>query len=108
MIAQFEVVADGSKWEVDTENLTYKLLTDDPESGISGELVFQTFNVFSLAGRRPDTEGPGAGLCTILLTPLPVGQTLFIYLRANIEVRNFTMPHPIKEIRYEIVPTSVH
>lgn len=106
MIAQFEVVSDGSKWEIDVENLTWSQVTDDPENTPRGELVFQTANLYNLSGRTPDSPAPGAGLCSVLLIALPVGQVLWIYLRANVETKNFTMPRPIKEIRYEIIPFS--
>lgn len=104
MIAQFEVIADGSKWEVDIQKLTWKQVTDTPDTAPSGELSWQNSLVYSMAPRRPDTEGPGAGLCSFLLTPLPVEQVLEIVLRANVPTKNLTMPFPIKEIRYVILP----
>jgi hypothetical protein len=71
------------------------------ESG--GELVSMSLGAFSLKGRTPKTEGPGAGLATIGILPLPINRTMFIYLRANVPVKDFTMPDPITEIRYEVV-----
>lgn len=103
MIARFEVIADSSVWEVDVENLTWRQVSDEPDAP-AGKLSLASYGVYSMAPRRPDTPGMGAGLSTVLITPLPVGQILYLYLRANVETRNFTMPKPITSIRYEILP----
>jgi hypothetical protein len=103
MIAQFEVIADGAKVELDTEALTWKIEGADSSSILSGQLNVQARDLFGLAPRTQESAGPGAGLCTVLLTCLPVGQTLFIYLKANVPVAKFTMPQPIKEIKYQII-----
>lgn len=96
MVAQFNTL-DGTLWSVDTENMTWE------GGGDSGELTFQNNNIYHLSPRVPTTEGPGAGLCTVLVTSLPVGQILWMYLQANVPTRNFTMPKPITQIRYEII-----
>ncbi len=103
MIAQFEVISDATKWLVDTEALTWAHIADNPEESSAGELRVAGSNIYSLSPRVPTTEGPGAGLCTVLIVPLPVGQTLWLYLKANVPTRNFTMPKPITQIRYQII-----
>lgn len=103
MLAQFKT-QDGASWQVDTENLTWEQLNAEIPSG--GELVFQGSNIFSLAGRKPDSPAPGAGLCTVFLTCLAVGQEIIILIRANVEITDFTLARPIKSVRYEILPSG--
>ena len=100
MLALFKT-QDGANWQVDTEELKWEQLNAEIPSG--GELNFQGNNVFSLAGRTPDSPAPGAGLCTIYLTCLAVGQEIIIFLRANVPVTDFTLARPIKSVRYEIL-----
>ena len=100
MLALFKT-QDGAQLEIDSENLTWRQVDAEISSG--GELVFQGNNVFSLAGRTPDSPAPGAGLCTIYLTCLAVGQEIIIFLRANVSVSDFTLARPIKSVRYEIL-----
>jgi hypothetical protein len=100
MLAQFKT-QDGAQFQVDTENLTWSQTDAEIPSG--GELNYQGNNLFSMAGRTPDSPAPGAGLCTIFTTCLAVGQEIIIFLRANVEITEFTLARPIKSVRYEIL-----
>ena len=100
MLALFKT-EDGAQFQVDTEELTWE--QPDGENPSAGELAYQGANLFSMVGRTPDTPAPGAGLCTIYLTCLAVGQEIIIFLRANVPVTDFTLARPIKSVRYEIL-----
>ena len=100
MLALFKT-QDGANWRVDTENLTWE--QPDGENPSAGELAYQGANLFSMVGRTPDSPAPGAGLCTIYLTCLAVGQEIRILIKANVEITDFTLARPIKSVRYEIL-----
>jgi len=59
--------------------------------------------VYGFDGRRPDQ---GNGLATIGTYVVGIGQKVKIYLRANVEVKDFTMPVPIRQVLYEILPAD--
>lgn len=103
MLLQFKTL-DGAVWRLDTENLIWE--QPDGKSPFAGELLYQGNNLFSLAGRKPDSPEPGAGFCTIFTTCLAVGQKIIIFARANVEIKDFTLARPIKSVRYEILPFS--
>lgn len=69
----------------------------------AGVLVPMSLGAYRLDGRTPKTEGPGAGLSVLGIIPLPQGKTITMCLRANVPVKEFTMPDPITEIKYEVV-----
>lgn len=102
MLLQFK--HQNSLYFADTEELVWCECGAPPIEGkfqevrAQGSLVSQHFGVFALEGRKPPN------LATFGTYLVPVGQTLFIYLRANVPVVDFSMPKPIKEIRYEIAP----
>src|SRR6266403_3300549 len=111
MLFQFKVVADDSIWIVDTQYLQFGRVSAPPnpqqpeESKVleSGKLVPKGFGVYGFDGRRPDQ---GNGLATIGTYVVGIGATVKIYLRANVEVKDFTMPVPIRQGLYEILPSD--
>lgn len=128
MQIQFQVKSDGAYFIIDTETLEFFRLTkpliaatDEIESVEHGKLIPFGPGAFSLEGRKPDSKGPevkpgedgsveaqvpyGAGLSAVGVLTAGIGTVLTVYLRANVEVQNMSMPHPIDEIRYEILPS---
>lgn len=105
---------DDSLWILDTQYLKWARVSESPDPENTeksivlehGKLIPQGFGVYALEGRRPDTEGPGAGFCTAGIFTIGLGQTVEIYIRANVEVKNFTMPLPINHINYKILPAD--
>ncbi len=107
MIIQFRT-ADNSIWFLDLEQLYWARIdkpADDPESTTleSGDLTNLNYGRFALAPRTPKTPGPGNGLSNIMVMPLVHGTQVIITLQANVPIKEFTMPIPIKEVKYEIV-----
>jgi hypothetical protein len=107
LIIQFTTM-DDSEFRVDFEAKTWARGGQHPDIPgwteiEEGELVPMSLGAYALKGRTPKTTGPGAGLATIGILPLPVKTTMFICLRANVPVKDFTMPDPITEIKYEVV-----
>lgn len=113
MLLQFRT-KDDAIWILDTQHMKWARVSEPPdptndEKSIVqefGALVPQGFGVYALEGRRPDTEGPGAGFCTAGVFVVGLGQTVEIYVRANVEVKDFTMPLPINHVSYKILPSD--
>lgn len=104
MLLQFTVVDDNSIWIVDTQFLQWGRVSapqSDPTSVVleSGKLVPQGFGIYALAPRK-------TGLVTIGTYLVGMGQTIKIYLRTNIPIKDFTMPVPIRQVLYEILPSD--
>jgi hypothetical protein len=104
MLLQFTVVEDNSIWITDTQFLQWGRVSapqSDPESKVleSGKLVPKGFGVYGL---DPRTEG----LRTIGTYVVGLGQQVKIYLRANVPIKDFTMPVPIRQVLYEILPSD--
>jgi hypothetical protein len=111
MLLQFTVTADDSLWICDVQFLNWARVSapgSDPISTVleSGKLIPQGFGVYSFEGRRPDTPGPGAGICSVGTYLVGLGNTIKIYIRTNVPIKDFTMPAPIRQILYEILPTD--
>lgn len=109
MLLQFQVVSDNSLWIVDTQYLQWGRVSAPPnptqpeESKVleSGKLVPKGFGIYGLEPRTPKD-----GLATIGTYVVGIGTTVKIYLRANVEVKDFTMPVPIRQVLYEILPSD--
>jgi len=111
VLLQFKVTADDSIWICDVQFLNWAHVSapgTDPESKVleHGKLIPQGFGVYAMEGRTPKSEGPGAGLSSIGMYLVGLGNTIKIYIRANVPIKDFTMPAPIKQIFYEILPTD--
>jgi hypothetical protein len=111
MLLQFKVIADESLWICDVQHMQFARVSApaaDQESKVleSGKLIPQGFGVYAFEGRTPKTEGPGKGLCSIGNYVVAIGQTVKIFLRANVSVKDFTMPVPIRQVLYEVLPTD--
>jgi hypothetical protein len=110
MLLQFKVIADESVWICDVQHMQFARVSApaaDAESKVleSGKLVPQGFGIYAFEGRTPKTES-GAGLRSIGNYVVAIGQTVKIFLRANVPVKDFTMPVPIRQVLYEILPTD--
>ena len=110
MLLQFKT-EDNSIFLADVQFMTWARISApaaDQESKVveHGKLVPQGFGVYAFEGRTPKTEGPGAGLCSIGNYVVAIGQSVKIFLRANVPVKDFTMPVPIRQVLYEILPTD--
>lgn len=106
MLLEFKTM-DDSLFLVDIEFAKWNRIRRpyvDEKSEIleSGETISQGFGIYNLKGRTVETTGPGAGLCTIGVVPLCMGTILNIYLRANVQIKEFTMPIPINTVMYEV------
>jgi hypothetical protein len=111
MLLQFAVEKDNSLWICDVQTMQWARVSapaSDPNSKIeeSGKLVPQGFGIYALEGRTPKTEGPGAGFSSIGNYVVAIGTTVQIFLRANVQIKDFTMPVPIRQILYKILPTD--
>lgn len=105
MLLQFTVVEDNSIWIVDTQFLQWGRVSapqSNAESKVleSGKLVPKGFGIYGLEPRTPP------GLATIGTYVVGLGQSIKIYLRANVPVKDFTMPVPIRQVLYEILPSD--
>jgi hypothetical protein len=65
-----------------------------------GKLIPQGFGVYALEGRTPP------GISSIGTYLVGLGNTIKIYIRANVPIKDFTMPAPIRQILYEILPND--
>jgi hypothetical protein len=110
MLLQFKT-EDDAIFLTDVQFMTWARVSApaaDQESKVveHGRLVPQGFGIYAFEGRTPKTEGPGAGLCSIGNYVVAIGQAVKIFLRANVPVKDFTMPVPIRQVLYEILPTD--
>jgi len=114
MLLQFKVAKDDSLWICDVQFLNFARISAPPdptnlEASVvleQGKLIPQGYGVYSFEGRTPKTEGPGAGLCSIGNYLVGIGPTVKVFIRANVEIKDFTMPAPIRQVLYEILPTD--
>lgn len=101
MFVQFKTL-DDLVWQADFEALTWARVSPlngqtEPEVLESGKLVPQMMGVFSMAGRRPPE------LCSLGHMFVGKGEVLTVCLRANVEIKDFTMPVPFSAIRYQVI-----
>lgn len=98
MLVQFKTL-DDQLWRADFEALTWEKVC--PQNGQdeieAGKLVPQMMGVFAMAGRRPPE------LCSLGHMFVGKGELLTICLRANVEIKDFTMPIPISVIKYQVI-----
>lgn len=107
MLLQFKLVSDESIWVADVATMQFARVSapaSDPESKVleSGRLVPQGFGVYLLEGRPKEK----AVLSSIGNYVVAIGTTVKIFLRANVAIKDFTMPVPIRQVLYEILPTD--
>jgi hypothetical protein len=109
MLTQFTVVDTNEIFMCDTAQMVWARGSgpaSDPESKVveSGKLVPQGFGIYALDGRvKP---GQTEGLATIGLFVIAIGTTVKIFIRANVAIKDFTMPVPINQVLYEILPND--
>jgi hypothetical protein len=108
MRLQFRVISDDSIWAVDTQFLNFARIdkpASDPSSKVleTGKLIPRGFGIYALEKRSPKT---GNGLCSFGVNLVGLGQTIKVYIRANVPVKDFTMPASIRQILYEIMPSD--
>ncbi len=53
-----------------------------------GTLVAMGAGAYNLDGRTPKTEGPGAGLSSIGILSVPYDDSLVLFLRANVKIKD--------------------
>lgn len=109
MLVQFTVVDTSEIFVADTMGMKWAKVSapsSDPNSVVqeSGKLVPQGFGIYALDGRvKP---GQTEGLATIGVFVIAIGTTVKIFIRANVAIKDFTMPVPINQVLYEILPND--
>lgn len=98
MHLQFQTEDDGKLYIIDTKDLDWVRI-ENSEVVERGRLVPQGFGIYALAGKRD-------GLRTIGTYVIGIGQEVKIFLRANVPVKNFTMPAPINRVSFEVLPAD--
>jgi len=112
MLTQFTVVDTNEVFMCDTAQMVWARGSgpaSDPESKVveSGKLVPQGFGIYALDGRiDPKKPEQANGLATIGLFVIAIGTTVKIFIRANVAIKDFTMPVPINQVLYEILPND--
>lgn len=111
MLLQFKVIADNSLWIADVYSLTWARVSSpgiDPESKVLeyGRLRPLGWGRYEFEGRTPKTSGPGAGLSVITVNTPMLRDTGIVEIRPNVDVTDFTMPVPIKQILYRVLPSD--
>lgn len=109
MLLQFTEISNNNLWVCDTQFMQWARVSSPPnpqqpeESKVleHGKLVAKGFGIYGLDPRKPSD-----GLATIGTYVVGIGQSVKIYLRANVEVKDFTMPVPIRQVLYEILPAD--
>jgi hypothetical protein len=104
MLLQFKT-QDDAIWICDVQFLNWARVSapgTDQQSQVleHGKLIPQGFGVYALEGRVPP------GLSSIGTYLVGLGNTIKIYIRANVPIKDFTMPAPIQQILYEILPND--
>ena len=114
----FKTASDDELFVIDTQNMTWSrtsnVLSAPSISAVendiaqyqaieSGELIAMGGGAYNLDGRTPETKGPGAGLSSIGILSVPFEDTLVLYLKANVPIKegSFTS-NPIKHFKYLI------
>lgn len=108
MLVQFTVEKDDSIWICDTLHLQWGRISaphSDPNSVVleNGKLVPQGFGIYALEGRLPQNE---PGIATIGVYTVALGTAIKIFLRANVQIKDFILPVPITQVLYQILPTD--
>jgi len=98
MHLQFQTEDDGKLYITDTKDLDWVRI-EAHEIAERGRLIPQGFGIYALEGKRD-------GLRTIGTYVVGVGQEVKVLLRANVPIKNFTMPAPINRVTFEILPAD--
>ena len=98
MHLQFQTEDDGKLYIIDTKDLDWVRI-ENSEVVERGRLVPQGFGIYALAGKRD-------GLRTVGTYVIGIGQEVKIFLRANVSIKNFTMPAPINRVSFEVLPAD--
>lgn len=112
MLVQFTVVDTNEIFLADTAQMQWAKVStpsSDSESKVleSGKLVPQGFGIYALDGRiDPKKPELANGLATIGVFVIAIGTTVKIFVRANVAIKDFTMPVPINQVLYEILPND--
>lgn len=119
MIYHFEVASDGATFVIDTETMRWgraSSILSAPsitaaeknlakfELAEEGDLIPMGAGTYNLDGRTPKSKGPGEGLSTVGIMAVPFGDTLILYLRANVKIKDDTFKsNPITTVKYMIL-----
>ena len=98
MHLQFQTEDDGKLYITDTKDLDWVRI-ENSEVVERGRLVPQGFGIYALTNRKD-------GLRTIGTYVIGIGQEVKIFLRANVPIKNFTMPAPINRVSFEVLPAD--
>ena len=101
------ILASPSIKAVENEAFTYNLLEE-------GDLIPMGGGVYTFQGRTPKTgledpknPKPGAGLCSVGLLAIPYEDTLQLYLRANVMLKEDSFKsQEIKTIKHHIIQAN--
>lgn len=118
MIYHFETL-DNTTWVIDTETMRWgraSSILSAPsitaaennlakfELAEEGDLIPMGAGTYNMDGRTEKTQGPGAGLSTIGIMAVPFGDTLILYLRANVKIKDDSFKsNPIKTVKYMLL-----
>ena len=108
MLLQFQVISDSTFWIADTQYLTWAkvdLPASNPASKVveHGKLIPRGFGIYAFEKRSAKSP---SGICSIGVNLVGIGQTIKVYIRANVPIKDFTMPAAIRQILYEIMPSD--
>lgn len=116
MVLQFKVIEDQSLWAIDLDKLQYVCLSraladvfenpsQEPVVEEFGKLVQvnQLLRVFRMEGRTPSTEGPGAGLTSVIVVLDVIDTALIITLNANVKITEPICVKPILSVKCEVL-----
>lgn len=101
------ILAAPSVKAVEHEAFTYNLLEE-------GDLIPMGGGVYTMQGRTaktgledPKNPKPGAGLCAVGVLAIPYEDTLQLYLRANVMLKEDSFKSmEVKKIKYHIIQAS--
>ena len=97
-IYQFQTEDDGKLYITDTDGLDWTRI-ENGAIAERGKLVPQGWGIYALSGKRD-------GLRTISPFVVMVRQEAKVLLRANVPIKNFTMPAPINRVTFEVLPSD--
>lgn len=111
MLAEFKTL-DGAQFQINTDQgiETWSMQFGEGDDMVlaNGKMTLGAWatnvEAWSLEPRTPQTEGPGTGFCTIGFVNKVEGSTLHIMAKGNVPIKDFTLPKPITEQKYEIIP----
>lgn len=98
MHLQFQTEDDNKLYITDTKDLDWVRLENN-EVVERGKLVPQGWGIYALSGKQD-------GLRTFGIVVYGIGQEVKILIRANVPIKNFTMPAPINRVTFEVLPSD--